>query len=450
MKMGTRFFIFTYLVLLGFSVEAQDSCLVLNGSKDFVAIPSINMTDSSELTLEAWINPSSVSRNNYMHVLRQNGKNIPSSWLLSFQLRGSIFSFGVNTTTGYKELDHKITGSDFVNKWRHVAGVYNGSKLLMYIDGLLVDSVAHTGKLVMNPSISAHRIGSSAGLEHFEGKIDEVRIWHKARTHAEILERMNCSIDQQEPGLLGSYNFNKSFVGTVKDGIAKLGDGTLRYGAQLDQSIAIQKCCRMTQATLNEGFCGSYTSPSSRYVWSTPGTYTDTVANKRGCDSIITIYLSNAKPTATLSQVGHGLVADTVLGATYQWLDCGNSYGKINGATSTSFMPSTSGTYAVEVTSNGCSDTSSCTQVTIVGIQSAKNTKANIYPNPSSGVLRITPMASTGAVEVTLFNVKGQAVLTRNHSSDQEIIVQLPNEPGVYYLALKSNSGTERHRVVRL
>ena len=38
--------------------------------------------------------------------------------------------------------------------------------------------------------------------------------------------------------------------------------------------------------------CGSFTAPSGRYTWTTPGTYTDTLQSAHGCDSILTIHLT--------------------------------------------------------------------------------------------------------------------------------------------------------------
>src|SRR6218665_146704 len=55
---------------------------------------------------------------------------------------------------------------------------------------------------------------------------------------------------------------------------------------------AIQKLTQCnTRETITEEACVSYTSPSGE-VWLTSGTYTDTIQNVAGCDSIITIHLT--------------------------------------------------------------------------------------------------------------------------------------------------------------
>ncbi|MCB0483679.1 MAG: T9SS type A sorting domain-containing protein, partial [Flavobacteriales bacterium] len=38
--------------------------------------------------------------------------------------------------------------------------------------------------------------------------------------------------------------------------------------------------------------CGAYTSPSGKYIWTTSGTYRDTVSSSQGCDSLVTFYLT--------------------------------------------------------------------------------------------------------------------------------------------------------------
>jgi hypothetical protein len=49
--------------------------------------------------------------------------------------------------------------------------------------------------------------------------------------------------------------------------------------------------------------CNSYSSPSGNYVWTTSGTYIDTITNTTGCDSIITINLSIYGPSDTIITV---------------------------------------------------------------------------------------------------------------------------------------------------
>src|SRR5690606_39110319 len=68
--------------------------------------------------------------------------------------------------------------------------------------------------------------------------------------------------------------------------------------------------------------------------------------------------VTNNSPTLTSNAIG----------ATYQWIDCDNGNVPISGETNQSFTATGNGNYAVEVTQNGCTATSLCTMVNIVGV----------------------------------------------------------------------------------
>lgn len=55
-------------------------------------------------------------------------------------------------------------------------------------------------------------------------------------------------------------------------------------------------------STLYETACVSYTSPSGNYVWSQSGTYSDTIVNVAGGDSVMTIVLTVNMPDVTFIQ----------------------------------------------------------------------------------------------------------------------------------------------------
>ena len=75
----------------------------------------------------------------------------------------------------------------------------------------------------------------------------------------------------------------------------------------------------------------------------------------------------------TVTQTGATLTAEQS-GATYQWLDCDNGYAVIATETNQSYTPSNvTGNYAVEVTLNGCVDTSACYHVDYTGIEQLTN-----------------------------------------------------------------------------
>jgi len=123
----------------------------------------------------------------------------------------------------------------------------------------------------------------------------------------------------------------------------------------------IVKLCNSSSATISISSCYSFTSPSGNYTWYTSGLYTDTIPNTSGCDSIITINLviETVDTSVTVSPDTTSLAANAS-GATFQWLDCNNGFSPIAGETSQTFNSIGNGSYAVEVTQNGCVDTSAC------------------------------------------------------------------------------------------
>ena len=94
---------------------------------------------------------------------------------------------------GGSELSVSGTASISLNTWTHLAGTYDGAMLRLFVNGSQVGTRATTGSIGV--STNPLRIGGNAIWgEYFSGRIDEVRIYNRALTQAEIQTDMNTSI----------------------------------------------------------------------------------------------------------------------------------------------------------------------------------------------------------------------------------------------------------------
>ena len=108
------------------------------------------------------------------------------------------------------------------NRWYHVVAVYDGTNINAYVDG-----VSYTGGAVTYDNSSTYCIGSyNCGDELFNGKIDEVYLWNRALSAAEIIalytssnnQKINSSKNSRLPsGLVGLWSFNG---GDISNGVA--------------------------------------------------------------------------------------------------------------------------------------------------------------------------------------------------------------------------------------
>jgi hypothetical protein len=69
--------------------------------------------------------------------------------------------------------------------------------------------------------------GLNSNYGTYQGQLDEVRIWNKARTQAEIQSDFTKQLIGNESGLVGYWNFNSITGNTVQDLISSQNNGTI-------------------------------------------------------------------------------------------------------------------------------------------------------------------------------------------------------------------------------
>ncbi|HET7186494.1 MAG TPA: LamG-like jellyroll fold domain-containing protein, partial [Gemmatimonadaceae bacterium] len=158
----------------------------------YVTIPDAATLDlTTAATIEAWVNPSVVASGwstavqkeqagDYVYSLYASAPGMPSG-----EINVGTAQAGERIALGPSALP--------ANTWSHLASTYDGSILRLYVNGLLVASKATTGPITV--STGALRIGGNAVWgEYFRGQIDEVRIYARPLSGAEIQADMSAPI----------------------------------------------------------------------------------------------------------------------------------------------------------------------------------------------------------------------------------------------------------------
>jgi predicted outer membrane repeat protein len=199
-------------------------------------------------------------------------------------------------------------------------------------------------------------------------------------------------------------------------------------------------------ATINSG----QGTPSISVIYgANSGSVSVTASNACGTSSAQTKAVTvNASPNNGVTQSGTTLTA-TETGATYQWLDCNNGNAPISGATSQSYTATANGSYAVEVTKNGCKATSTCTNISTVGIEAHAQTVFNIYPNPASNEITIE-LYQQGEYTLKIIDVTGKVVADfgKVYQNNQTYTIGHLSE-GIYFIQVKTNNGVAIKKIVK-
>ena len=207
-----------------------------------------------------------------------------------------------------------------------------------------------------------------------------------------------------------------------------------------DIAVTGYDVCTRTYSSFNAEACNAYSSPSGDYTWTQSGTYTDTIPNAEGCDSVMTIDLTVHSVSVTVTQTGITLTANEDE-ADYQWLNCNDGHIAIALATNQTLATGMDGNYAVQVSKNGCTDTSDCYTISGTGFYEFNPGAITVQPNPAHNqVLIITPSLNSGILVMT--DLTGRELIRQPiHSERTELLLDVIQQRGVYLVKVITDDG---------
>ena len=196
--------------------------------------------------------------------------------------------------------------------------------------------------------------------------------------------------------------------------------------------------------------CDSLVSPSGNSIWYNSGTYLDTLSNVVGCDSIVATILTINQLLAEITVIDDTtLLSSGPAGSTYQWIDCSNGNVVLTGETNQSYTASTNGDYAVIVTMNGCSDTSSCSTINSVNLDEINAIdRVALYPNPTNDNFTIEFETLPEGSYLEIHSIDGKMMHRTNISSKQTVIGVQSWTKGVYIVQVISSVQTRTIKLV--
>ncbi|MBI2967655.1 MAG: choice-of-anchor D domain-containing protein [Bacteroidetes bacterium] len=195
----------TGLNYLNYNIDTGNYSLLLDGTGDWVNRGVVNLpTATSQLTIEAWIYPVAYSGDaSYTGVVSWGARGCTGNGiLLSIQNNGRP-----SMATWCNDFVPGTGAAATLNQWNHIALVRNGTSITLYMNGTPVSGTISSSIIYGSLNLA---IGSTDYPgRYFNGRMDEIRVWNKARSTGEILATMNKRLYGNEPGLVSYWNFDK-------------------------------------------------------------------------------------------------------------------------------------------------------------------------------------------------------------------------------------------------
>jgi hypothetical protein len=185
------------------------------------------------------------------------------------------------------------------------------------------------------------------------------------------------------------------------------------------------------------------------------GTYNVTVSGADNCSSEASVTVT--EPAALIFDTtgttpennnnADGSISTSVSGGTGTYTYSWNTNPVQTTANATGLV---AGTYAGLVTDeNGCQDSVSVTIPLVIGINDIPtNSTYNIYPNPTTGIIKIIAMMD-GEVEIVVRNIVGEELLRKLSTSNNLTLDITKLSSGVYILQTTTPQGVFTHKIVK-
>src|SRR6266850_4270931 len=255
------------------------NALSFDGVSGYVSVPaSSTLNLGSNGTIEAWVKPNVI--NVWSSVLAKGNVNAdpPTNYGLEINSSNRFLCILGNGSSA-RTLSSTITVA--AGTFYHVACVWNGTQLQLYVNGALNTSVAQNITPVANTSpLYIGQFGGNA--DRMNGTIDEVRIYNRALSVTEIQTDMNTPIAPPGPaptvsGVNPTSGIQGQVLNAVLTGTNFLSGASCSFGT----GITVNSCAfnSATQMTANITIAASATTGTRTVTVTNPDAQSATLSN---------------------------------------------------------------------------------------------------------------------------------------------------------------------------
>lgn len=177
-----------------------NGALNFDGSNDYVSLGNMDVT-GGRITIAAWFKADTFSGSGNRIVDKSTGSAESNHyWMLGTNNRsgvGEVLRARIRTDSpspGSVTTLLAVTGV-LNTQWHHGAVTYDGSNIILYLDGSEVDRVPKSGNLETNNTVPTQigRNTSALALTQWDGLVDDVKIYNRALSAAEITALYNSA-----------------------------------------------------------------------------------------------------------------------------------------------------------------------------------------------------------------------------------------------------------------
>lgn len=168
-----------------------NSAMQFNGIDGYIEVPNSPSLQSptNAITMAGWIYIESFPTNQVAVAGFINKTNNPSYGQYGLNYHhwatpSAIHFYGSGGTLGYgAPIDLQI------GEWYFMASTYDGNEVNIYLNGQIIGTQAVTGSIVPDDNPLTLGLDTPGDTEYLHGKLDDVRIYNRALSQQEILER---------------------------------------------------------------------------------------------------------------------------------------------------------------------------------------------------------------------------------------------------------------------
>jgi len=167
--------------------------LQFDGINDYVNIPHNNSLQPPNITVEYWIKGTlpQTDPGRYLVIDKSHGFTDVTGWVMQGLSATGQMEWGFGDGAAWRTVTSTVNILD--NVWHHIVGTYNGSQSILYIDGVQ-NNFLNTAAGIATNNRDVH-IGVAWGggpfQRWFKGYLDDVRIYNRALSGPEVLDRYN-------------------------------------------------------------------------------------------------------------------------------------------------------------------------------------------------------------------------------------------------------------------